>query len=73
MHRAHFSEKDGRQQDIPENNKTINGEHIKKGALHKALGVPISQKIPKDEIQKALHSSSPLMRKRANFANNMQK
>lgn len=73
MHRAHFSEEDGRQQDIPENNKWIQGVNMKKGALHKALGVPITQKIPQDKIQKALHSSSSLMRKRANLAKNLQK
>jgi hypothetical protein len=44
--------------------------HLKKGALHKELGVKSSQKIPHDKLAKALHSDSPLERKRAQFAEN---
>ena len=47
--------------------------HLKKGALHKALGVSSDKHIPAKKLSKALHSSSPLMRKRANFARNAAK
>lgn len=43
-----------------------------KGALHRALGVPESQKIPAKKLAKAEHSSSPLMRKRANLAKTLK-
>jgi len=46
---------------------------LKKGALHKALGVPESKKIPKEKLEKAKHSKSALMRKRATFAENAKK
>lgn len=42
--------------------------NLKKGALHSALGVPQAEKIPENKLESALGSSSPLMRKRANFA-----
>lgn len=42
--------------------------HLKKGALHKALGVPQGKPIPAGKLEKASHSKSGLMRKRANFA-----
>jgi hypothetical protein len=44
--------------------------NLKKGALHEALGVPQEKKIPEDKLESALGSSSPLMRKRAQFAKN---
>ncbi len=43
----------------------------RKGLLHKKLGVPQGQKIPAAKIAKALHSSSPSLRKEANFARNL--
>lgn len=45
----------------------------KKGALHKSLGVPKGKKIPMDKIQKAEHSKSPLLRKRAQLADTLRK
>ena len=45
----------------------------KKGALHKALGVPVGQRIPMSKIKKAEHSKSPLLRKRANLAETLKK
>lgn len=42
----------------------------KRGQLHRDLGVPQGQKIPASKIRAALHSSSPTIRKRANFARN---
>lgn len=43
-----------------------------KGALHKALGVPQGEKIPEKKLQKAEHSKSPLMRKRASLAETLK-
>lgn len=47
--------------------------HMKKGALHKELGVPEGQKIPAAKIAKAKHSSNPTLRKRANLASTLGK
>lgn len=41
---------------------------IKKGALHKSLGIPKGERIPEHRLEKAAHSKSPLLRKRANLA-----
>lgn len=38
------------------------------GALHRQLDVPEGQKIPERKLEKAEHSSSPLLRKRAALA-----
>lgn len=43
------------------------------GKLHKALGVPMGEKIPLGKIEKAAHSSSPSLRKEAQFALNARK
>lgn len=43
---------------------------VKKGALHEALGVPQEKNIPENKLDAALGSSSPLMKKRAQFAKN---
>ncbi|MDE1868212.1 MAG: hypothetical protein KGI08_10955 [Thaumarchaeota archaeon] len=40
------------------------------GLLHSKLGVPQGHKIPMSKLQAAKHSSSPAMRKEANFAIN---
>jgi hypothetical protein len=45
----------------------------RKGLLHKDLGVPAGDKIPAGKLQAALASSSPAIRKRANFARNAKK
>lgn len=45
----------------------------RRGLLHKKLGVPQGQKIPKAKLAKALHSTSPALRKEANFARNFGK
>lgn len=47
--------------------------NLKKGALHKDLGVPQGKKIPMAKLEKAKHSNSALERKRANFAINAKK
>jgi len=44
--------------------------HLQKGALHKDLGVAEGEKIPEVKIQRALHSKSKKLRKRAQFAEN---
>lgn len=38
---------------------------VKKGALHKALGIPLGQKIGQSRIKAALHSSNPETRREA--------
>lgn len=43
---------------------------LKKGALHKDLGVPQGEKIPAKKIEKATHSTNETLRKRAQFAEN---
>jgi hypothetical protein len=45
----------------------------KPGALHKALNVPMDKKIPESKLDKASHSKSPLMRKRASLAKTFRK
>jgi hypothetical protein len=44
-----------------------------RGALHKSLGVPQGEKIPEKKLEKAEHSKSPLMRKRASLAETLKK
>lgn len=43
---------------------------VKKWALHSALGVPQGDKIPDNKLESALGSSSPLIKKRVQFAKN---
>lgn len=52
--------------------KWIQGMHMKKGALHRELGVPAGQKIPAAKLEKAAHSSNPTERKRANLAKTLK-
>lgn len=47
--------------------------NLKKGALHKDLGVAKEKKIPLAKIKKAEHSANPTTRKRAQFADNARK
>lgn len=42
--------------------------HPKKGALHRQLGIPAGEKIPAKTLEKATHSSNPLLKKRAVLA-----
>ncbi len=42
--------------------------HMKKGALHKELHVPLGEKIPAKKMAKAAKSSNPRMRKQVNLA-----
>lgn len=41
-----------------------------KGKLHASLGVPQGSPIPAKKLSKALHSSNPVLKKRAVFAEN---
>jgi hypothetical protein len=43
-----------------------------KGKLHKALKVPMGEKIPEKKIDKAARSDSPRLRKEANFAKTLR-
>ena len=53
--------------------KWIQKMHMKKGALHKDLGVPSGKKISASKLKKAEHSKSPVVRKRAALANTLKK
>lgn len=46
---------------------------LKKGALHKELGVPKDKKIPLSKLEKAKHSGSAKERKRATLAETFRK
>lgn len=45
----------------------------RQGSLHRALGINPKKKIPASRLRKAKHSSSPAIRKKANFALNARK
>lgn len=47
--------------------------HMKKGALHKELGVPAGTKIPAKKLTAATHSSNPDEAKRAVLAKTLSK
>lgn len=53
--------------------KFIQKMHMKKGALHRALGVPVGEKIPAKKMAKAAKSKSPLMKKRVALAKTLSK
>ena len=46
---------------------------MKKGALHKSLGVPEGEKIPQKKLTKASHSKNPTLRRRAVLAETLKK
>ena len=52
--------------------KFIQKMHMKKGALHKELGVPEGKKIPAKKLAKAEHSKNPKLRKRAVLAETLK-
>jgi hypothetical protein len=45
----------------------------KKGALHRALGVPAKEKIPLDLLKEATHSKNKTLKKRATLALTLRK
>ncbi len=53
--------------------KWIQGMHMKKGALHKELGVKKGEKIPEKKLEKAEHSKNPVTKKRAVLAETFKK
>ena len=53
--------------------KWIQGAIKHPGALHKELGVPEGEKIPKKKITKAAHSDNPKLAKRARLAETLEK
>lgn len=53
--------------------KWIQKMHMKKGALHKSLGVKEGEKIPSAKLKKAEHSKNPTTRKRAVLAETLKK
>ncbi|MHB1059855.1 MAG: hypothetical protein ACYC0F_18435 [Rhodanobacter sp.] len=50
----------------------IQGMKMKKGALHKELGVPEGKKIPAKKLEKAEHSKNPTEAKRARLAKTLE-
>jgi len=52
--------------------KFIQKMHMKKGALHKSLGVPEGKKIPEKKLVKAEHSKNPTLRRRAILAETLK-
>lgn len=45
--------------------------HLRAGGLHKALGVPLDKKIPKEAVEKATHSKNSHVAHMANMAQTM--
>lgn len=46
--------------------------HLNKGGLHRALGIPEGQPIPQDKLEAAKHSDNPHIAKMAQFASTME-
>lgn len=46
--------------------------NLRKGGLHRALGIPEDQPIPADRLEKARNSKNPHVVKMANFAHTMK-
>jgi hypothetical protein len=53
--------------------KWIQKSHLKKGGLHKALGIPLGKPIPPARLAQALRSPNPHVRHMAQFASNAKK
>ncbi len=53
--------------------KFIQEMHMKKGALHKELGIKEGDKIPAAKLKKAEHSKNPVLKKRAVLAETLGK
>jgi len=47
--------------------------HLRRGGLHRALGVAEGTNIPKEKVEKATHSSSPHVAAMARFAQTLSK
>jgi hypothetical protein len=46
--------------------------HLRKGGLHRALGVSEGEKIPEDKLQSARNSDNEHVKKMADFAHTMR-
>lgn len=46
--------------------------HLRKGGLHRALGVPEGEKIPADKLEAARNSDNDHIKHMANFAHTMK-
>jgi hypothetical protein len=46
--------------------------HLNKGGLHRALGIPEGEVIPKEKIEQAKNSKNPHVRAMANLAHTME-
>ena len=57
---------------MPKDHKWIEHANIKKGALHKELGVKAGKKIPEKKLEKAEHSKNKKEAKRARFAEELK-
>ena len=53
--------------------KWIGKMKMKKGALHRELGVPEDKKIPSKKLERAEHSKNPKEKKRAVLAKTLEK
>lgn len=58
---------------MAEKKKFIQEMHMKKGALHKELGVKQGEKIPEKKLEKAENSKNPKLKKRAVLAQTLKK
>lgn len=52
--------------------KWIQGAIKHPGKLHRELGVPEGKKIPAKKLNKAAHSSNPVIKKEANLAKTLK-
>jgi hypothetical protein len=50
----------------------IANAQIRKGALHRALGIPQGQKIPQSALDRAKHSKDPHLRRMAHLAETLK-
>ena len=50
----------------------ISNAQIKKGALHRALGIPENQPIPESKLEEAKHSKDPHIRRMAHLAETLE-
>lgn len=46
--------------------------HMRKGGLHRALGVPENETIPAEKVEAATHSENPHVVHMANFAKTLK-
>jgi len=46
--------------------------HLRKGGLHKAMGVPMDKPVPEEKKEEAAHSENPHVQKMGQFALNAE-